>query len=26
VDRLWRPPLSTIGYALLAERPSGAAG
>ena len=26
VDRLWSPPLSTIGYALLAERPSEAAG
>lgn len=25
-DRLWRPPLSTIGYALLAERPAEAAG
>jgi SAM-dependent methyltransferase len=25
VDRLWKPPLSTIGYALLAERPLEAA-
>jgi SAM-dependent methyltransferase len=25
-DRLWAPPLSTIGYALLAERPRGAVG